>query len=192
MRKCRYLLLCLLLLAGLIACSNETQPVEEEKIEPPVTVTVEPSHKEEEPRLPTGSEMMTEDKEGAAASQGGILDACGDRAAFLSQQGGIVLADLSEVGYHYLSSSTAAKLYYDGTQVYYTGDDGIFAIDAEGQTVQLSAHLSYALWVWQSGNFLTFLPDSRHHFPYRVIMSDFVRWLVTNWLAALAARQTLI
>ena len=147
MRKCRYLLLCLLLLAGLIACSNETQPVEEEKIEPPVTVTVEPSHKEEEPHLPTGSEMMTEDKEGAAAPKGGILDACGDRAAFLSQQGGIVLADLSEAGYHYLSSSTAAKLYYDGTQVYYTGDDGIFAIDAEGQTVQLSAHLSYALWV---------------------------------------------
>lgn len=150
MRKCRYLLLCLLLLVGLIACSNEAEPVEEEKVEPPVTVTVEPSHKEDEPLPPTSGGMMTEDKDGAAVPQGGILAAYGEQAAFLSQQGGIVLADLTQAGYRYLSSNTAAKLYYDGTQVYYTGDEGIFAVDAEGQTVQLSTHLSYALWVENS------------------------------------------
>ena len=43
---------------------------------------------------------------------------------------------------------------------------------------------------WQTGNYPTLPPDSKHILSYREIIWDWVQCLGTNWLAALAAPQT--
>ncbi len=153
MRKVIFLLLAVLLIIGVAACGHEVEIPEEIKNEPPVTVTVEGTGEPEpeEPAhiyIPGGNTAgKIEQHRGAALPQGGILAVSGDHAAFVSQQGGIILADLPAAGYQYLSGNVASEIYFDGKQVYYTGDDGIYALDMGGEIMRLSENLSYALWV---------------------------------------------
>lgn len=149
MRKAVCFCLSLLLMLGLCACRYE-EPVQEEKQEePPLTVTVDPGNSmaETPEDTPPSGETASDVSGGAAVPQGGILTAKDGKAVFLSQQGGIALADQAEGSYRYLSSDMAAEVYFDGRQAYYTGDDGIFAVDPEGESRKISEHLSYKLWI---------------------------------------------
>ena len=147
MRKAVLILLSLLLLLGLWACGSTEESQEEENIDPPLTVTVDPVPQVSEPTAEDPA-PETADHEGCGAlPQGGIVAPCGTQAAVLSQQGGILLADLTTGEVQSLSGNSAAKVYFDGDQVYYADDDGIYALSVEGERSKLSDHLSYALWI---------------------------------------------
>ncbi len=147
MRKVMLTLLSLLLLVGLWACSGYEEKQEEEKKDLPLTVTVDPVPQQPEPTI-HDPVMEKPDHDGCAAlPQGGIVAPCGTQAMVLSQQGGILLADLSSAEYRFLSGDSAAKVYFDGEMAYYAGDDGIYALSPEGEQQRLSDHLSYALWI---------------------------------------------
>jgi len=151
LRKGMLMLLSAVLIIGLWACSTaEELPEEKPKEEVPVTVVTPGGntniHKEE-PLEPEKKPTSTAEAKGAAVLLFRIKAAYDMQAAFLSQQGGIVLADLQTAGYTYLSGDSASELYFDGNQVCYTTDEGIYALSMEGETVKLSDHMSYALWV---------------------------------------------
>ncbi|MBR5283708.1 MAG: DUF5050 domain-containing protein [Clostridia bacterium] len=148
MRKLMLILLSFLLSMSLWACGHAEEVNEEKTQDPPLTVTVEPVpqvqetpvQEEEEPEMPDHPAY-------GVLPQGGVVAPCGTQAAIVSQQGGIMLADLTSAGYRFLSGDSAAKVYFDGEKVFYANDDGIYALDADGQRNQLSDHLSYALWI---------------------------------------------
>lgn len=146
-----FLLLFLLSLSGCGAA--QTEMGEEGPAEPPLTVTVDgvgeeqvQPEKEAEPEedLPPAASLSS-----AAASrpQGGnaVVAAPAQKAALLSQQGGILLADLQNDTCAWISGAGARSLYYSGGDLFYTSDSGIFRVTPQGETQLLSEELSYAM-----------------------------------------------
>ncbi|MBR4875139.1 MAG: DUF5050 domain-containing protein, partial [Clostridia bacterium] len=147
MRKLMLILLSFLLSVSLWACGHAEEVNEEKTQDPPLTVTVEPVPQVQETPVQEEEAEMPDHPAYGVLPQGGVVAPCGTQAAIVSQQGGILLADLTSAGYRFLSGDSAAKVYFDGAKVFYANDDGIYALDADGQRNQLSDHLSYALWI---------------------------------------------
>lgn len=165
-------ILAMMLVLGLWACGDEVVEEEQREEQPSVTVTVEGSgnlmpNEGNTVDVPTQSGTQTSSApRGAAVPQGGILAVSNGQAVFLSQQGGIALADLETAGGRYLSGAPAAELYFDSKQIYYTDDEGIYAISPEGESRKLSDCLSYAMWVEGSKIYYIRQTDLTSEQPY--------------------------
>jgi|GEM_PF-1573198 len=79
--------------------------------------------------------------------EGGRFIIAGGAAVFVKPNEGIALANIGGEQYYMISDALPDRVFFDGTEIFYFTEDGIFSLGSDGETVCLTDDCTYQMWL---------------------------------------------